>query len=136
VTPPFLLDTNTCIAYLRNRDPLVVQRMQARRPDEIRLCSVVQAELYYGAYHSPRPAANLALLAQFLPPLLSLPFDDVAAEIYGRVRADLAARGTPIGPNDLMIAAIALANHCTLVTHNTAEFSRVAGLPLDDWHIP
>jgi tRNA(fMet)-specific endonuclease VapC len=136
VTPPFLLDTNTCVAYLRNRNPLVVQRMQARRPDEIRLCSVVQAELYYGAYHSPKPSANLALLARFLPQFLSLPFDDVAAEVYGRIRADLAAKGTPIGPNDLLIAAIAIANHCTLVTHNTMEFSRVTGLPLDDWHIP
>jgi tRNA(fMet)-specific endonuclease VapC len=125
-----------CAAFLRQRDPLVVQRIRARRPDELRLCSVVQAELYYGAYKSPKPAANLALLAVFLPKFLSLPFDDTAAEVYGRIRADLAAKGTPIGPNDLMIAAIALANGCTLVTHNTREFSRVTGLAIEDWQIP
>ena len=64
---------------------------------------------------------------------MSLPFDDRAAEEYGKVRSHLAVLGTPIGPNDLMIAAIALANHMTLVTHNTAEFSRVPGLTLEDW---
>jgi tRNA(fMet)-specific endonuclease VapC len=62
--------------------------------------------------------------------------DDRAAEQYGPIRADLASRGLLIGPNDLMIAAIALANGCTLVTHNTAEFSRVPGLTLEDWQIP
>ena len=63
----------------------------------------------------------------------SLPFDDAAAEAYGRLRAELARRGMPIGPNDLMIAAIALAYGFTLVTHNTSEFSRVPGLRLEDW---
>ena len=67
---------------------------------------------------------------------MSLPFDDSAAEEYGRIRAHLANLGTPIGPNDLLIAAIALANKITLVSHNTAEFSRVPGLILEDWQIP
>jgi tRNA(fMet)-specific endonuclease VapC len=62
-----------------------------------------------------------------------VPFDDRAGEEYAKVRADLAAKGTPIGPNDLLIAAIALANGLTLVTHNTTEFSRVLGLRLEDW---
>lgn len=136
MTAPFLLDTNTCAVYLRNRNSLVVQRIQARRPDELRLCSVVRAELYYGAYHSPQAQANLNLLSRFLPLFISLPFDDAAAEVYGQIRADLAAKGTPIGPNDLMIAAIARANNCTLVTHNTREFSRVVGLQLEDWQVP
>jgi tRNA(fMet)-specific endonuclease VapC len=68
--------------------------------------------------------------------LRSLPFDDAAAEEYGQLRAYLANQGTPIGPNDTMIAAIALANGLTLVTHNTAEFSRVPGLMIKDWQIP
>jgi tRNA(fMet)-specific endonuclease VapC len=63
----------------------------------------------------------------------SYAFNDSAAERYGRIRTDLAMQGTPIGPNDLMIAAIALANNLTLVTHNTREFARVDGLPLEDW---
>ena len=63
----------------------------------------------------------------------SYTFDDAAAEVYGHIRADLAVQGTPIGPNDLLIAAIALANNLILVTHNTREFARVAGLALEDW---
>ena len=64
---------------------------------------------------------------------MSLPFDDQAASIYGQIRADLAGKGLSIGPNDLMIAAIALAKGVTLVTHNTREFNRVAGLSIEDW---
>jgi tRNA(fMet)-specific endonuclease VapC len=64
--------------------------------------------LYYGAYKSARRDENLALLARFFGQFNSLPFDDTAAEVYGRIRAELTRRGTPIGPNDLMIAAIAL----------------------------
>lgn len=67
---------------------------------------------------------------------VSLPFDDRAAEEYGVVRSHLTGLGTLIGANDLMIAAIALANGLTLVTHNTTEFSRVPGLFLEDWQVP
>jgi tRNA(fMet)-specific endonuclease VapC len=95
----------------------------------------VLAELYYGAMHSSaaHQAANLALIVRLRQQFVSLPFDDRAAEEYGKVRAHLAALATPIGPNDLMIAAIALANQMTLVTHNTTEFSRVPGLQIEDW---
>ena len=62
-----------------------------------------------------------------------MPFDDRAADEYGRIRAHLAGLGMLIGPNDLLIASIALANGLILVTHNTAEFSRVPGLKLEDW---
>jgi tRNA(fMet)-specific endonuclease VapC len=68
-----------------------------------------------------------------LAPFASLPFDDRAAEHYGRIRADLTARGDLIGPNDLLIAAIALAHNLILVTHNVREFSRVGGLLWEDW---
>lgn len=66
----------------------------------------------------------------------SIPFDDHAAEHYGSIRAHLANAGTPIGPNDLFIAALARAKDLTLVSNNTAEFSRVPGLKLEDWQIP
>lgn len=69
----------------------------------------------------------------FFSPLQSLPFDDDCAEHYAMIRSDLAAQGNPIGPNDLLIAAIARAHNAILVTHNTGEFDRVAGLQLDDW---
>jgi tRNA(fMet)-specific endonuclease VapC len=67
---------------------------------------------------------------------MSIDFDDAAAGIYGQIRAHLASRGTPIGPNDVLIAAIAVANGITLVTHNTSEFSRVPGLLIEDWEVP
>ena len=131
-----LLDTNSVIDHLR-REPAsnVTTRLMAAPPGSVALCSVVLAELYYGAMHSgpAHQAANLALIAKLRTQFVSLPFDDRAAEEYGKVRAHLAALGTPIGPNDLMIAAIALANQLTLVTHNTTEFRRVPGLPLEDW---
>ena len=101
--------------------------------EEIAICSVVKAELFYGAMRSNNPTVTLARQQQFLSLFISLPFDDFAALIYGRIRSQLAALGTPIGPNDLQIAAIALANNLTLVTHNTREFSRVSGLILEDW---
>ena len=62
-----------------------------------------------------------------------LSFDDRAAEAYGTIRGDLEKQGTPIGPNDLLIAAIALANSAILITHNSREFGRVAALKMEDW---
>jgi tRNA(fMet)-specific endonuclease VapC len=129
----YLLDTNTCVEYLRNRNPRVVQRMQSEPTQNVRLCSVVLGELYYGAFHSSNPQANLALLRHFVSKFTSLPFDDVAAETYGDVRAKLSRLGARIGPNDMQIAAIALASGLTVVTHNVGEFSRVPGLAVEDW---
>ena len=130
----YLLDTNACVECLRNRNAGVVARFQSCSPRELRLCSVVVAELCYGAYKSPKPAANLTLVQTFAAPLISVPFDDLATDVYGQIRAGLEGRGQAIGPNDTMIAAIALANGLTIVTHNTAEFSRVSGLLIEDWH--
>ena len=77
-------------------------------------------------------AQNLQVLDEFLALFTCLPYDDPAAEQYGVIRADLQRVGTPIGPNDLMIAAIAKANDVTLVTRNRREFTRVAGLRVED----
>lgn len=100
------------------------------------LCSVVRAELIYGARRSARVEVNLNRLKSFAAPLQSLAFDDRCAHDYGLIRAELAAQGKPIGANDLLIAAMALAHDLTLVTHNTGEFSRVAGLRIEDWESP
>jgi tRNA(fMet)-specific endonuclease VapC len=80
-------------------------------------------------------AGNDALIEQLRNRYTSLPFDDAAAQEYARIRFELEIAGRVIGPNDLLIAAIALANGVTLVTHNGAEFSRVPGLPVEDWQI-
>lgn len=131
----YLLDTDICILYLARRSAKVLRRLQATPMQEIAVCSVVKAELFYGAWKSANPRQTIARQRQFLDSFVSLPFDDSAAEVYGRERARLAKLGTPIGPNDLLIAAIALAHNLILVTHNTREFGRVAGLQIEDWEI-
>ena len=132
----YLLDTNACVQFLRNRHALVVQRIQARPMAELRLCSIVVAELYYGVLRSADPTTNRAKVDAFVSTFISLPFDENAAKIQAQIRYDLEIAGTPIGPYDLQIAAIALAHGLTLVTHNTAEFNRVPGLSLEDWEQP
>jgi tRNA(fMet)-specific endonuclease VapC len=131
----YLPDTNAWIGYLRGKDAALIHRFEQANPGEIGLCSVVLAELFYGAYHSPSPAQahNLGLLTRLSRDFDSLPFDDAAADQYGRLRAHLASAGMLIGPNDLLIASIALAHGLILVTHNVREFSRLPGLKLEDW---
>lgn len=129
----YLLDSNVCIHLLNNRHSTIEQHFRCLSPAEIALCSIVKAELLFGARHSKKVEANLQLLNHFFAPLSSLPFDDRCAEEYGLIRADLTAQGKIIGPNDLLIAAIARANDAVLVTHNTKEFARITGLRLEDW---
>lgn len=131
----YLLDTNVCVHLLNQRHEAIVRRFRQHNPVDIALCSVVKAELIFGAQRSQRREANLQLLKAFFAPLQSLGFDDIAAEHYGQIRADLLAKGQPIGPNDFLIAASARACDATLITLNTAEFSRVPGLRLEDWEI-
>jgi len=131
----YLLDTNVCIRLLNGTSTAVQQRLAATNRSDVVVCSVVKAELFYGAMRSRNPDQTLTRYREFLEPFASLPFDDEAAITYGQIRADLARKGTPIGPNDLQIAAIALIHNLTLITHNTAEFNRVDGLPLEDWEV-
>lgn len=130
----YLLDSNICIRLLNeSASSNMARKLAELTPDDIRLCSVVKSELYYGAYKSTRRDRNLANLNRFFSQFISLPFDDNAASIAGQVRAQLDVAGTPIGSNDLLIAAIALSNDLTLVTHNTREFGRINGLKYEDW---
>ncbi|HEY9808864.1 MAG TPA: type II toxin-antitoxin system VapC family toxin [Halomicronema sp.] len=131
----YLLDTNVCVIYLNNRSLLLRQRLERIPREDIAVCSVVKGELFYGALRSNNPQRSLERQEAFLNRFVSLPFDDDAAIVYGRIRADLAGKGTPIGANDLQIAAIALSNNLILVTHNTGEFSRVDGLKIEDWEV-
>jgi len=129
----YLLDTNTCIRFLNGTSEPIRHRIEILAARDIALCSVVKAELVYGALKSERPERNLSRLQLFFSRFVSLPFDDAAAEAYGEIRARLERAGTPIGPNDLCIAAIATTNGLTLVSHNSNEFGRVKGLQLQDW---
>jgi len=131
----YLLDTNACIGWLRGVQPKLVARIQQEAPADIVICSVVVGELLFGVERStPTHRSNTNLRVALLrQQFVSLPFDDLAADEYGILRAKLADMGKPIGPNDLLIAAIALANDLTLVTHNVKEFGRVPGLLMEDW---
>lgn len=131
-----LLDSNACIQSMRKGTASpVTTRLAAAPLGSVALCSVVVGELRFGAVRSKNPAAMQKVVA-FCTPFTSLPYDDAAAAEYADIRADLTARGLLIGPNDLLIAAIARANNLILVTNNTAEFSRVPGLKLEDWQVP
>ncbi len=132
----YLFDTNACIRILNKSSAPLIARLQRHDPSELKLCAIVKAELLFGARHSDRMAENLALLAAFFAPFRCLPFDDACAEEYATIRADLARAGTPIGPNDLIIAATARAHGLILVTHNVDEFGRVARLRIEDWEAP
>jgi tRNA(fMet)-specific endonuclease VapC len=132
----YVLDTNVCVQYLRGKNARVRQRLAACPTHDIHLCSVVLSELYLGILRSADPLKNRAEVDQFAAPFFSFPFDDAAADVCSRIRHHLESRGMPIGPYDMQIAATALATGCTLVSHNTNEFSRVPGLSLEDWEVP
>lgn len=130
-----ILDSNTISYYFRG-DPQVVPRLQAQRPADVGVPAIVEYELRYGLLRLPQEAATprLAALAQLLQPMQRLAFDSECAAQAARIRAELEAKGTPIGPHDILIAATALRHQSTLVTRNVREFSRVPGLQWLNWH--
>lgn len=129
----YLPDTNVWIAYLNPDNSPVKVRFRGHPVEDIGISTVVKAELLFGAYRSARRQANLEVLDALFRAFPSVPFDDLAAKQYGMIRAALTAKGTPIGPNDLLIAASAVAYNLVVVTHNTREFSRVKALVVEDW---
>ena len=130
-----VLDSNTISYYFRG-DPQVVPRLQALRPADLGVPAIVEYELRYGLLRLPPAAAapRLSALTQLLQAMQSLPFDAECAAHAARIRAELQATGTPIGPHDLLIAATALRYQATLITRNVREFSRVPGLLCLNWH--
>ena len=129
----YLHNTNVCIMYLKGKSQNIKSRIDNLEAEKIAVCSVVKAELFYGSMRSNNPQRSLNLQKSFISKFVSLPFNDYCAEIYSKIRADLAKAGTPIGSNDILIASIALANNLILVTHNLREFSRIEGLTIEDW---
>lgn len=129
----YLLDTNVCIRYLNGQSDNIRRKLEGISPGQVVLCSIVRAELLYGAMKSAQPQKNTTRLAYFLKGFTCLSFDEAASDAYARIRLHLEKTGEPIGPNDSLIAAIAVANKVTLVTHNTREFCRIEALALEDW---
>lgn len=131
----YLLDTNTCIRYINGRAPQLRLRFLSIDNDDIAVCSIVKAEMYYGAMKSQAPELALQKQHHFFRPFRSLAFNDVSVMYYGKIRASLEKLGTPISHHDIQIAAIALQYDLIVVTHNTREFSRVTGLSFEDWEL-
>lgn len=131
----FMLDTNICIYVIKQKPRQVVERLAQTSVSDIGISSITLSELEYGVCKSSRPEQNQTALIEFLAPLEVLPYDDMAAQHYGELRSHLETQGTPIGSPDVLIAAHARSVRCTLVTNNTAEFSRVPNLKLDNWAV-
>jgi tRNA(fMet)-specific endonuclease VapC len=129
---PFLPDTNIWIWVLKNPGGQLETRIQAHPIVDIFLCSVVKAELWHGAEKYGNRLRRQHALEMLFAPFVSLPFEDRAARHYADIRHQLEIQGSVIGPNDLMIAAIARSNDITLVSADEA-FSRVPGLRVEDW---
>ncbi|WP_299983276.1 type II toxin-antitoxin system VapC family toxin [Desulfobacula sp.] len=129
----FMLDTNICIYIIKQKPIRVIELFHKFPISNIAISSITFSELEYGVMKSTKPDQNQFALSQFVAPLEILPYDDDAAQHYGRLRAYLEKKGTPIGSLDMLIAAHALSVNCTLVTNNEKEFKRVQNLKIDNW---
>lgn len=128
-----LLDTNICIYMIKNKPPEVRKHFEQFVPGDIAISSITVAELQYGVEKSAAGEKNTLALEAFLLPLVIAPFDTESALAYGKIRAGLEKQSKPIGGMDMLIAAQAIAQDFTLITHNLKEFQRVSGLKCETW---
>ena len=128
-----MLDTNICIYVIKTKPEKVFQKLQTIHPEDVCISSVTYAELVHGVEKSIAVEKNRLALSMLLANMEILDFDAVAANCYGKIRADLEKKGTPIGPLDMMIAGHAQSLGYTIVTNNVKEFSRVAALKIENW---
>ena len=134
----YMLDTNICSFIMRERPPLLLERLQAsvERQDSIVISVITYYEMLLGTIGKGASPRHVSLVEAFTSRLSAiLPWERDAAEETTRIRKNLAAKGTPIGGNDAMIAGHAIAAGCLLVTNNMREFSRVENLRVEDWTI-
>lgn len=129
----YLLDTNICIYLMKDTFPALTEKLLSHDPEEFAISSVTLYELEYGAAKSRWGNRTREKLYTFLSPFTVLPFDADDAITAGNLRALLAAKGSPVGPYDIQIAAQAYARGLTVITHNIDEFSRVPNLKVEDW---
>lgn len=129
----YFLDTNICIYFLKGVSDKLHYKFLQTNPNDIKIPSIVKAELLYGIEKSMKKKENLKFINNFLLPFEIIPFDDFATEFYSKIRFSLEKKGNIIGPNDLLIAATVLSNKGTLVTNNSKEFKRVKGLKVVNW---
>jgi tRNA(fMet)-specific endonuclease VapC len=127
------LDTNICIYYLKGEYPSIRENLLSTPPNEIKIPVIVHSELVYGVLKSSRKKENSHKLREFLMPFEIVSYTELMSETYAEIRAGSESKGNPVGPNDLLIAAIVMAYNGTLATRNTKEFSRIPGLKLTEW---
>nr|WP_209008169.1 PIN domain-containing protein [Serratia marcescens] len=131
-----MLDTNICSFIMREQPEAVIKRLEQAvlRNHRIVISAITYAEMRFGAIGKRASPRHAQLVDAFCARLDAiLPWDRTAVEATSEIKAALAAAGTPIGPNDTAIAGHAIAAGTILVTNNTREFERVAGLALEDW---
>ena len=129
----YLIDTNICI-YIMNKRPIgIIHKFKQFDVGEIGVSTITVSELQYGVSKSKNRRLNKQRIEEFLSPLEILPYDEIAATIYGDIRLQLEKRGEPIGPLDLLIAAHALSRNLVLISNNEKEFKRVKNLKVENW---
>ncbi|MDR1204448.1 MAG: type II toxin-antitoxin system VapC family toxin [Peptococcaceae bacterium] len=129
----YLLDTNICVYIIKRKPETVLGQLKIKQKEGVAISAITLAELQHGVESSSYREKNAVALGQILAIMTVLPFDGLAAAEYGKIRASLQRKGTPIGPMDTLIAAHAMARRLVLVTNNTREFERVDGLTLENW---
>ncbi len=129
----YFLDTNICIYLLNGSSKKLAEKVLSLSPSNIKIPLIVKAELLFGAEKSKRKKENIEKVERFLSSMEILPFDETSAVSYSKIRVKLELTGNVIGPNDLLIASIVIANNGTLVTNNLKEFKRVPKLKTVNW---
>ncbi|HPA63121.1 MAG TPA: type II toxin-antitoxin system VapC family toxin [Spirochaetota bacterium] len=129
----YYLDTNICVYFLKGKYPQVMEKIKKINPIEIKIASIVKAELLYGAEKSQNKETNKNLIIKFLEPFEIKDFDDKCTIEYSKIRSALELKGTTIGPNDYIIASTVLSNDGILITNNVDEFKRIKNLRIENW---
>ena len=129
----YMLDTNICIYIIKSQPPSVLEQFRQKTIGSVVMSLVTYGELEFGALKSNNSSKALGILQELKNYIPVLSADESVVEHYANIRADLAAKGTPIGNNDLWIAAHARALGHILVSNNIKEFERVENLQLENW---
>lgn len=129
----YMLDTNICIYAIKHKPEKVFQKLQEVNPEDVCVSSITYAELVHGVEKSAAVEKNRLALSMLFANIEILNFDVDAANCYGKIRADLEKKGTPIGPLDMMIAGHTMSKGYIVVTNNVKEFSRVPNLKIENW---
>ena len=129
----YMLDTNVCMYAIKHKPEKAFQKLQEVEPEDVCVSSVTYAELVHGVEKSAAVEKNRLALTMLLANIEILDFDVDAADCYGKIRADLEKKGTPISSLDMMIAGHAMSMGYTVVTNNVKEFSGIPDLKIENW---